>query len=137
MTFSSSTSVPATPAGGSTYSCDVDTILGVALFDNDGLPQEYFITSTHRDTTWIQIVFQSLGLQSLLTASFRFAPLQHAVARTQAGDAVVIHHSQGFLSLLVQRTQVGIPVQVNEPWIEWALTFAAEQLRTHPRFKAL
>lgn len=130
-------SASATPTGGSSYACDVDTILGVALFDASGLPQEYFITPEHQETIWIQMVFQALGLQSLLASAFNLDPLRHAIVRTKTADAVVIYDCQRFVSLLMQRTQIGISTQVNAHWIQWALEFEAEQLRTHPRFRAV
>jgi hypothetical protein len=41
----------------------VDFVIGAATFDLSGLPKEYFVTVEGNDISWIQTIFQGLGLQ--------------------------------------------------------------------------
>jgi hypothetical protein len=53
-------SVPAQPASSlSTQEAMLENIVGVAIFDFNGLPQEYFITADNESTSWVQLVFQA------------------------------------------------------------------------------
>ncbi|NJL42104.1 MAG: hypothetical protein HC899_39840 [Leptolyngbyaceae cyanobacterium SM1_4_3] len=48
-----------------------DRVLGAAIFDLSGLPKDYYISAESADISWVQTIFQALGLQGLLTTSFQ------------------------------------------------------------------
>ncbi|MEM7769953.1 MAG: hypothetical protein AAF327_05520 [Cyanobacteria bacterium P01_A01_bin.37] len=57
----------------------LDSLIGVTIFDLNGLPQEYYGTVDGDDTRWIQIVFQAMGLQLLLGTAFQVSGFRHAI----------------------------------------------------------
>jgi hypothetical protein len=119
----------------STYDGDVDAILGIAVFDANGLPKEYFITPGHRDTAWVQLVFQSLGLQTLMTHTLGLTGFNYTIVQTRVGNAIVIHTSEQHLALLVKRTYPQNQMAVDDAWIQWVCDFEANTLRQHPHFR--
>ncbi len=128
------------PSGGASrggaYEYDVNAITGIAIFDLNGLPKEYFITPENRDTAWVQLVFQSLGLQALTAEALGIDNLQHTIIQTRHGDAVIIRTPDRFLALFVKRSRPqAIPV-VDADWIDWACQFEAKELRSHSHFRA-
>jgi hypothetical protein len=118
------------------YDCDISTLLGVAIFDSSGLPKEYFITPENRDTAWVQLVFQSLGLRALLTSVLTLGEFSYTIVQTKAEDAIVVRTKDRFIAFLVKRIRPNTPARVDQAWIEWACGFEAEQLRSHSHFKA-
>ncbi|MEL6249160.1 MAG: hypothetical protein AAFY78_09115 [Cyanobacteria bacterium J06648_16] len=130
------TSTPLEPSRSGAYDTDVNAITGIAIFDVNGLPQEYFITPENRDTAWVQLVFQSLGLQSLTAEALQLGQLQHTVVQTRDGDAVIIPHNDRFLALFVKRGRPQTLPFVDPAWIEWACQFEKNELRSHPHFRA-
>lgn len=116
---------------------NAEQILGLAVFDARGLPRDYFITSEHKDPEWIQLVFQALGLQQLLSAEMELPTLDNALIRTKAGNIVVIRIDQGYIALLIKRLLPQERPQIDSHWVEWIRTFEATEVRTHPNFKAV
>ncbi|NJN20861.1 MAG: hypothetical protein HC812_06295 [Leptolyngbya sp. RL_3_1] len=111
-----------------------DSILGVAIFDINGLPREYFVTDDNRSTSWVQIVFQALGLRSLLAASLQLEGFQHIAVDLTETTAVVVRRRYDYVGLLVQ----GNPVLTINPepslLIQWIAQLTLETLADHPRF---
>lgn len=128
--------VASSGAASGTYDCDVDAILGVAVFDINGLPKEYFITPENRDTAWVQLVFQSLGLQALITNTLQVSRFNHTVVQTRDGDAIVIQRDRQYIAFLVKRCRPQKQVTVTETWLQWACEFEANTLRQHTHFRA-
>ncbi|MEO0539791.1 MAG: hypothetical protein AAFZ80_02880 [Cyanobacteria bacterium P01_A01_bin.105] len=118
------------------YDYDVNAIIGMAIFDLNGLPQEYFITPSNRDTAWVQLVFQSLGLQALAADALGLGDLRHTVVQTREGDAVVIRTPERFLALFVKRSRPQAMPRLEPDWVEWVCQFEANELRSHPHFRA-
>lgn len=116
---------------------DVDQILGLAVFNPAGLPRDYFITSQHEDTEWIQLVFQSLGLQQLIVSTMGLPVLSHAMIRTKVGNIVVICCEQRYIALLLKRALPQEHPKIDSTWVEWACQFEANVVRTHPKFRAV
>lgn len=113
----------------------VEQILGLAVFDLSGLPRSYFITDQHKDTAWIQLVFQSLGLQQLLAAEMELPTLDHMMIRTKVGNIVVVRSDQGYVALLLKRALPQERPHIDNAWVDWICEFEATVVRTHPGFK--
>ena len=116
---------------------NVKQILGVAVFDTQGLPCEYYITPYHQETDWLQIAFQSLGLQQLLATEMEFPSLDYAMMRTKMGNIVVLPTPQGFIALLLKRALPQESPTVDNAWIVWAANFVETVVKTDPKFKAV
>jgi len=111
-----------------------NSIVGAAIFDLSGLPKEYFTTSESSDVSWVQTIFQALGLQSLLISSLRLEGFRHAVIHGQDYLAVVVRQRVRYMALLVRREELPI---ISESFLTWSLDFEPSVLRTHPRFSAV
>jgi len=109
-------------------------IVGAAIFDLSGLPKEYFTTGESNDMSWVQSIFQALGLQSLLSSSLRLEGFRHAVIRGTDYHAVVVRQRVRYMALLLHSDDVGA---VPEGFLNWSFDFEPSVLRTHPRFSAM
>ncbi|MBE9065592.1 hypothetical protein IQ260_02890 [Leptolyngbya cf. ectocarpi LEGE 11479] len=116
---------------------NTEQILGLAIFDARGLPRDYFITLEHDDTEWIQLVFQALGLQQLLTSEMELPKLDNVVIRTKVGNIVVIRAEQGYIALLIKRLLPQERPHIDRHWVDWILNFEATVVRTNPNFKVV
>ncbi|GAB4154285.1 MAG: hypothetical protein Fur0046_34210 [Cyanobacteria bacterium J069] len=117
-------------SGSSTYA---DDLIGAAIFDLSGLPKEYFTTHESSDVSWVQTIFQALGLQSLLMSSLKLDGFRHAVIHGADYQAVVVRQKNRYTALLTQRT----PEALSESFIQWSQEFEPTILRSHPRFSAM
>ncbi|MEP0888008.1 MULTISPECIES: hypothetical protein [unclassified Leptolyngbya] len=111
-----------------------NSIVGAAIFDLSGLPKEYFTTSESSDVSWVQTIFQALGLQSLLISSLRLEGFRHAVIHGQDYLAVVVRQRVRYMALLVRKEELQV---ISEGFLAWSLDFEPSILRTHPRFSAV
>lgn len=100
-------------------------ILGVATLDVCGFPQEYFVTSRHGDTAWVQLAFQSVGLKDLLAKGFQTPAFKHANIHTQVGDIVVLPTKAGYLAVLLRRYLPHGQLTIDHSWLGWASRFSA------------
>ena len=116
---------------------DIEQILGLAVFDAIGLPRDYFITSQHEDIEWIQLVFQSLGLQKLMVSTMGVPDLSHAMIRTKVGNIVIICCEYQYVALLLKRALPQEHPQIDITWVNWVCEFEAKVVRTHPHFRAV
>ncbi|MEI6429400.1 MAG: hypothetical protein WCO45_13615 [Pseudanabaena sp. ELA607] len=108
--------------------------LGAATFDLTGLPKEYFtLVDGNSSIAWVQPIFQSLGIKSLLTTSLPVESFQHAVIYGKDYVSVVIRQQSCYLALLLD------PAQdiVNDDFIAWGRTFDVNSLKRNPRFHVL
>jgi hypothetical protein len=110
----------------------LDQISGAAIFDLSGLPKEYYISADSADISWVQTIFQALGLQALLTSSFQLARFHHAVIHGGHFHAVVIRQPECYVALLIRHNDVLIP----EDLIHWAIDFDPLTLANDPRFSS-
>lgn len=110
-----------------------DTVIGAAIFDLNGLPKEYFTTKECRDVSWVQTIFQALGLQSLLISSLRLDGFRHVIVYGKEYRAIVVRQRTRYTAILVQQTAEAI----SPAMIQWAQEFAPETLKTDPRFSAV
>lgn len=116
---------------------NVDQILGLAIFDPMGLPRDYFITPQHKETEWVQLVFQSLGLQQLIRDTMALPVVRHVMIRTRIGNIVVVCCESGYIAVLLKRALPQERPQLDEEWLDWIRDFEATSVRTHSKFKAV
>ncbi len=116
---------------------NIDQILGVAVFDAMGLPCDSFITSQHPDTEWVQLVFQSLGLQHLVASVMELPALDHGMIRTKVGNIIVVGCQSRYIALLVKRSLPQERPQIDSALVDWICDFEATVLRNHLNFRAV
>lgn len=116
---------------------NVEQILGLAVFDPAGLPCDYFITQQHKDTEWVQLVLQALGLRQLIAVKMVLPTVGHTIIRTRIGNIVVVHCERGYIALLLKRSLPQEHPHVDSQWVEWVCNFEATVVRTHSNFKAV
>ncbi len=109
-----------------------DMIVGAAVFDLNGLPKEYFITPETANMSWVQTIFQALGLRSLLMSSLQLEGFQHATIRGDEFCAIVVRQRSQYTALLLSQQEELLA----ESLIQWAQTFQLNELKHNPRFKA-
>jgi hypothetical protein len=117
-------------------SLKITDILGVALFDINGLPREYFVTDENPSTGWVQIVFQALGLRSLLSSSLELEGFHQITICLQETTAIVVRRRQDYIAL-----QFKGKLALQNPADSERLTalinaLDPDKLRQHPHFKA-
>jgi hypothetical protein len=108
--------------------------LGAATFDLSGLPKEYYtLVDGSKSITWVQPIFQALGLKSLLAASLPMESFTHAVIRGKDYTAVVIKQQGSYLALLIDPY-----VEISgDDFLNWAQTFDATALSKNPLFQVI
>jgi hypothetical protein len=110
----------------------LDQIVGAALFDLNGLPKEYFTTTENSNMSWVQTIFQALGLRSLLVSSLQLEGFDHATIYGSEFCAVVVKQSAHYIALLI-RCRAD---QIDEALIQWAQDLQISELAQNPRFRA-
>lgn len=113
-----------------------DALLGVALFDPNGLPREYFVTANHRNTSWVQIVFQALGLRSLLTSSLQLEGFQQIAINLKGSTAIVLRRRNDYVALLVNAAIAPTCQTQSEVLEQWVNSLDANFFGQHPHFIA-
>ncbi len=108
-----------------------DHIVGAAIFDLNGLPKEYYTTAVSSDMSWVQTIFQALGLRSLLMSSLQLEGFHHATIYGTEYCAVVVKQRSYYTALLVQQKDDII----NENFIQWVQNFQHTELKDNPRFR--
>lgn len=110
-----------------------DSVIGAAIFDLSGLPKEYFTLTNSTDVSWVQTIFQALGLQSLLVSSLRLEGFRHVIAYGKEYRAIVVKQKFRYTALLVRQTNEDLP----EAFIRWAQDFDPSALKSDSRFSAV
>ncbi|NJR49716.1 MAG: hypothetical protein HC780_09230 [Leptolyngbyaceae cyanobacterium CSU_1_3] len=108
----------------------LESVCGVATFDLNGLPKEYFVVEDNPNTNWIQATFQVLGLRSLFSTLLAEG-FDHAAIRGQGYSVLIVQQNQFYVSFLLPLT-----VEMPATLIEWARSFQVDCLRHHDRFQA-
>lgn len=106
-----------------------DYVAGAAVFDLNGLPKEYFTTPEGNDMSWVQTIFQALGLRSLLMSSLQLEGFHHATIQGNDYSAIVVKQKTHYVALLIQPHAV-----IDATFIEWVQAFEPSELRKNPRF---
>lgn len=114
----------------------VTDILGVAIFDHSGLPREYFVTKAEPSTVWVQIVFQALGLRSLLASSLKLEGFQQITIRLEETTAIVVRRRQDYIALQFQGKLNFANKRDWERLINLISNLDPTKLKDHPHFRA-
>lgn len=122
-------------AAGRSQSALINEIVGVAIFDLNGLPREYFVTAENENTHWVQIVFQALGLKSLLMSSMKLDNFHHICIGLNQQTAVVVRTKNAYVALLLRGKRNLNTALASEQFSQWVRQFEQDQLRQHPRFR--
>jgi predicted regulator of Ras-like GTPase activity (Roadblock/LC7/MglB family) len=112
----------------------LSSILGVAIFDLNGLPREYFVTQENKSTQWVQLVFQALGLKSLLMSSLKVEGFSHISIHYGNRTAVVVRAKNDYIALLLQEPLEFASTKQADQFSQWVRHFEADILRKHKRF---
>ncbi len=108
----------------------INHVIGAAIFDPNGLPKEYFTTSENTNMSWVQTIFQALGLRSLLMSSLQLEGFHHASIQADGYCAIVVKQKSYYTALLLKHQNEAVP----DAMIEWAQTFEPSLLQEDPRF---
>jgi len=104
--------------------------VGAAIFDMNGLPKEYYTTAESHNMSWVQTIFQALGLRSLLMSSLQLEGFRHATVQGTEFCAVVVKQKVHYMALLLcQQDDL-----LTEDFIQWIQTFEPANLKQDPRF---
>jgi len=117
-------------------SLKITDILGVAIFDLTGLPREYFVTEENPTTGWVQIVFQALGLRSLLSSSLELEGFHQITINLEETTAIVVRRRQDYIALQIKGRLVFSNPTDSERLLALIGALKPEKLRQHPHFKA-
>ncbi|MBW4658314.1 MAG: hypothetical protein KME15_06545 [Drouetiella hepatica Uher 2000/2452] len=107
-------------------------IIGAAIFDISGLPKEYLTSTESSDVSWVQTIFQALGLQSLLTSSIKLEGFRHVIVHAKDYRAIVVKQKVCYTALLCQSE-----TQISAELIQWAMEFQPTTLKNDPRFSVV
>lgn len=117
---------------------NIDQILGIAVFDPQGLPRQYFVTTAkHQDDDWIRLAFQALGLKQLLMDEMELPQLDHVMMRTKTGNLVILPYAQGFIALHIKRALPQEQPNIDNHWTPWACNLIETVIKQDSRFKAV
>jgi predicted regulator of Ras-like GTPase activity (Roadblock/LC7/MglB family) len=106
-------------------------VIGAAIFDLNGLPKEYFTTSDTGSMSWVQTIFQAIGLRSLLTSSLQLENFHHAVIQGIDCCAIIVKQKKHYMALLIKQKNGEVSAEI----VSWAQSFELESLRANPRFR--
>lgn len=109
-----------------------DRILGAAIFDLSGLPKDYYISVESADISWVQTIFQALGLQGLFTSSFQIDGFRHAVIHGAHCHAIIVRQAGCYVAILMQQNDT----LTSEDLAQWASDFDPTILASDPRFSS-
>ena len=110
----------------------MNDVIGAAVFDLNGLPKEYFTIPDNNNMSWVQTIFQALGLRSLLMSSLKLEGFHHATIYGSEYCAIVVKQRNYYIALLLNQQVEEISTEL----VEWAQCFEPESLRGDPRFRA-
>jgi hypothetical protein len=110
------------------------SILGVAIFDLSSLPKEYYVTADHDNTHWVQLVFQALGLKSLLMSSLKLEGFLHISIGFTQQTAIVVRTKDDYIALLLKEPIHFKDVEQADKFSQWVRHFENHILRQHNRF---
>jgi len=111
-----------------------DSVIGAAIFDFSGLPKEYYTTAQNPDISWVQTIFQALGLRSLITSSLQLDGFQHAVIHGTEHSAVVVKQKTRYMALLIRKSEF---LKRSDIFLSWMQEFEPSTLRANTRFNTV
>lgn len=106
-------------------------ISGAVLFDDNGLPQAYFMDRDRPLYAWEETVFKLLGLRWLLMSGLQLDRFDHVRASSDRAMTVVLRRQNHFLALRLDG-----PVErfSNRDFLRWLGGFEVSQLTGDRRF---
>jgi hypothetical protein len=108
--------------------------VGAAIFDQSGLPGDYFVKSDGSQyIAWVQTVFQVLGMRSLLASSLKLEGFSHTLIRGKAFTALVVKQPKGYLALLFQGANLAMDANL----LAWAKQLDSKQLKSNQNFRVV
>jgi len=110
----------------------MNDVLGVAIFDLNGLPKDYYMTNESNTVNWVQAIFQALGLRSLLMSSLQLEGFHHAVINGSDYTTVIVKQPAHYIAVLIRRTD---HADITPAFIQWVQDFEPSCLRTDTRFR--
>lgn len=113
-------------------------LIGVATFDLSGLPKEYFtLTTSQLGITWVQPIFQVIGMRSLLSASLALEHFRYSIMQGQEYGAVIMRLQNDYLAVLLKGNVSSLDSQVSEQLLDWAKHLDMQQFRHNPLYQAV
>ena len=110
-------------------------ILGAATFDLSGLPREYFVScSARQQITWVQTIFQVLGIRSLLNSSIKLEGFSHAAVKGEQYHALVVKQPNGYFAIL---TAPNDPALKDPAMISWVRQLNPTRFKKNPEFQVV
>ena len=113
----------------------ITDVLGVAIFDVNGLPREYFITEENPSTGWVQIVFQALGLRSLLASSLELEGFQRIAIRLEETTIMVVRRRHDYIALQIKGMLVLDQKADSDRFMGMINALDPAKLKEHDHFK--
>jgi hypothetical protein len=109
-------------------------LMGFAIFDLSGLPKEYCtLLDSGIGITWVQSIFQVIGMRSLLSASLSLENFLYAIIQGKGCTALVIRQQNDYLAVLL-RGDLGT---VSDDLLGWAKQLNVKQFANDPRYKVV
>lgn len=108
------------------------SVVGAAVFDLSGLPREYLVTDEVDNVSWVQTVFQALGLRSLLMSSLQLDGFHYASTCADGYRAIVVKQKDQYIALLLKPKNSHT---VTQDLVNWARTFNPDELKLYPQFR--
>lgn len=112
----------------------LSSILGVAIFDLSSFPREYYVTADNNNTNWVQLVFQVLGLKSLLMSSLKLEGFSHISIGFSQQTAIVVRTKDDYIALLMRESILFKDVEQADKFSQWVRHFEQKLLRQNSRF---
>jgi hypothetical protein len=109
----------------------LNALIGVAIFDLSGLPKTYLTSRKDVDSFWIQTIFHSLGLRSLIENFLALDEFQHAVIHGKDYSVVVMAQPLQYAAILVNRVDYD---QRSDAFLEWMTNFEFTMLNGVQQF---
>ncbi|MGJ3245325.1 MAG: hypothetical protein ACFE0I_04530 [Elainellaceae cyanobacterium] len=111
-----------------------DAVMGAAIFDFSGLPKEYYTTNENPDISWVQTIFQALGLRSLIMSSLQLDGFHHAVIHGTEHSAVVVKQNKRYIALLIRKSEF---LKRSDIFLSWMQEFEPSTLKADIRFSTV
>lgn len=77
-------------------------LVGIAMFDNQGLLDSYFGDPQLRETRWTQLIFKTLSLQSLLYHSLQSGSVSKMRLRGAEYELLITRQPTGYLAIFLR-----------------------------------
>jgi hypothetical protein len=112
-------------------------LIGAASFDLSGLPKEYFILNDSTlGISWLQPVFQVIGLRSLLSASLGVENFRYSVMQGSEFAILIMRKQNDYLALLLEGDIASLDAPPDQ-LLDWANHIDIKFFRQNPLYRAV